>query len=81
MMVFVRRSINNATPNFFNHCSCQQIAGTNRLQRTYRRGPWRKRKGTATILLADGTTHQAEVHWYEATGVGRKEIKIKYLLD
>ena len=52
-----------------------------RLQRLYGRGRWRKRKGIATIRLADGTIHQAEVHWYEATGIGRKELKIKYLLD
>lgn len=52
-----------------------------RLQRLYGRGRWRKRKGTATVRLADGTLHQAEVHWYEASGIGRKELKIKYLLD
>ncbi len=57
------------------------IREIDRLRRTYGRGRWRKRKGITTVRLADGTLHQAEVHWYEATGMGRKEIKIKYLLD
>jgi hypothetical protein len=51
-----------------------------RLQRMYGRGRWRKQKGIALVRLLDGTVHQAEVHWYEPTGVGRKE-KIKHLLD
>jgi hypothetical protein len=57
------------------------IREIDRLRRMYGRGRWRKRKGRATVRLADGTMHQAEVHWYEATGIGRKEVKIKYLLD
>lgn len=52
-----------------------------RLRRTYGRGRWRKRKGITTVRLADGTIHRTEIHWYEATGLGRQEIKIKYLLD
>jgi len=45
-------------------------------------GRWRKRKGIAKVRLLDGTIHKAEVHWYEAHGVGRREIKIKFpLLD
>ena len=52
-----------------------------RLQRTYGRGRWRKRKGITTVRLADGTIHRAEIHWYEATGIGRQEVKIKDLLD
>ncbi|MBV9786620.1 MAG: hypothetical protein JOZ51_00480 [Chloroflexi bacterium] len=52
-----------------------------RLQRTYGRGRWRKRKGITIVRLADGTIHQAEVHWYEASGIGRQEMKIKHLLD
>lgn len=53
-----------------------------RLRKLYGSARWRKRKGRATIvLLTDGTVHQAELHWYEATGIGRKEIKIKHLLD
>jgi hypothetical protein len=51
-----------------------------RLRRIYGRGRWRKRKGIARIRLINGTVHLAEVHWYEATGIGRKEFKIKHLL-
>ena len=51
-----------------------------RLRRAYGRGRWRKRKGIARVRLADGSVHIAEVHWYEAAGIGRKEIKIKDLL-
>ena len=46
-----------------------------RLRRIYGNGRWRKRKGVATIEFSDGTTHRAELHWYEATGIGRKEYK------
>ncbi len=52
-----------------------------RLRRRYGKGHWRKRKGRATIRLADGTVRDAELHWYEATGIGRKELKIKRYLD
>jgi len=51
-----------------------------RLRKVYGRGRWRKRKGIARARLADGSIHLAEVHWYEAAGIGRKEFKIKYLL-
>ena len=51
-----------------------------RLRRLYGRGRWRKRKGIARVRLSDGSTHLAEVHWYEAAGIGRKEFKIKHLL-
>ncbi len=52
-----------------------------RLHRVYGKGRWRKRKGIAEIEFEDGTTRSAEVHWYEATGIGRKEYKIKYFVD
>jgi hypothetical protein len=51
-----------------------------RLRRLYGRGRWRKRKGIATVRLADGAVVQAELHWYEATGIGRKELRIKRIL-
>jgi hypothetical protein len=51
-----------------------------RLRKTYGRGRWRKRKGVARIRLFDGSTHVAEIHWYEAAGIGQKEFKIKHLL-
>jgi hypothetical protein len=52
-----------------------------RLRRHYGRARWRKRKGIARIELSDGTVRLAELHWYEATGVGRRELKIKRYLD
>lgn len=51
-----------------------------RLRKVYGRGRWRKRKGIARVRLEDGSIHLAEVHWYEAAGIGRKEFKIKQLL-
>jgi hypothetical protein len=51
-----------------------------RLRRIYGRGRWRKRKGVARVRLSDGSLHTAELHWYEAAGIGRKEFKIKHLL-
>ena len=53
-----------------------------RLRRRHGKGEWRKRKGIATVRLRDGTVHKAEVHWYEAHGIGRREFKLKFpLLD
>jgi hypothetical protein len=52
-----------------------------RLRKIYGRGRWRKRKGVATVRLRDGTIRLAELHWYEATGIGRKELKLKRYLD
>jgi hypothetical protein len=51
-----------------------------RLRKVYGRGRWRKRKGIARVRLGDGSIHLAELHWYEATGIGRREFKIKHLL-
>lgn len=47
------------------------------LERSYGKSRWRKMKGIATIRLEDGTTKEAEIHWFEAHGVGRKDFKIK----
>jgi hypothetical protein len=52
-----------------------------RLRKLYGRGRWRKRKGFAQVRLESGTVCRAEVHWYEATGIGRRELKIKRLID
>ncbi len=52
-----------------------------RLRKQYGRGRWRKRKGIATVRLPDGRARTAELHWYEATGIGQKEYKIKRFLD
>lgn len=56
------------------------IREMSRLRKVYGRGRWRKRKGLARVRLADGSIHIAELHWYEAAGIGRKELKIKHLL-
>ncbi len=52
-----------------------------RLQRRYGKGRWRKLKGVARVRTLDGNIHTAEVHWYEAHGIGRKELRIKFLID
>jgi hypothetical protein len=52
-----------------------------RLRRIYGGRRWRKLKGTAAIKLLDGTMCYAEVHWYEAHGVGKIELKIKRILE
>jgi hypothetical protein len=52
-----------------------------RLRKFYGRGRWRKRKGIARVRLPDDTIRLAEVHWYEAHGIGRKELKIKRYID
>ena len=52
-----------------------------RLRKAYGSGRWRKRKGVAKIRFEDGAVRLAELHWYEATGIGRKELKVKRLLD
>lgn len=52
-----------------------------RLRRVHGAARWRKRKGIALVRLEDGTVAKAEIHWYEAHGIGRKELKIKRLLE
>ena len=52
-----------------------------RLRRIYGRGRWRKRKGIGTVRLEHGTLARAEIHWYEAAGIGRKEFKIKRIFE
>lgn len=59
----------------------RQIRELRRLVRAYGKGRWRKLKGMAEVRLLDGSVRMAELHWYEATGVGRKEFKIKSYLD
>ncbi|HKR09680.1 MAG TPA: hypothetical protein VJS39_10855 [Gemmatimonadaceae bacterium] len=58
-----------------------RIRDFRRLQRKYGLGRWRKRKAICIVRLEDGTVRKAELHWYEATGIGRYEIKIKRFLD
>jgi hypothetical protein len=51
-----------------------------RLRKIYGRGRWRKKKGIARIRLENGETCRAELHWYEAHGIGKREFKIKQIL-
>lgn len=48
-----------------------------RLRKRYGKGRWRKLKGIATVRLVSGRIRLAEVHWYEAHGIGKREFKIK----
>jgi hypothetical protein len=52
-----------------------------RLQKQFGPGRWRKLKGMAKVRLQNGSIRQAEVHWYEAHGIGKKKMKIKRFLD
>ena len=56
------------------------IRELSRLRRLYGKGRWRK-KGVARIRLKDGRIRLAELHWYEAHGIGKKEFKRKRFLD
>ncbi len=58
----------------------KSIREIDRLKKTYGAGRWRKMKGKVTVRLAEGTICKAEIHWYEAHGIGKKETKIKYIL-
>jgi hypothetical protein len=52
-----------------------------RLRKRYGAGRWRKLKGTASVRLRSGTVRVAEIHWYEAHGIGKVNFKIKRFLD
>ncbi len=52
-----------------------------RIRKKYGPGNWRKLKGHATVRMEDGSVHYAEIHWYEAHGIGRRKFKIKQVLD
>jgi len=51
------------------------------LRKRYGTGRWRKLKGIATVRLLDGTVRIAELHWFEAHGIGKRKIRIKRFLD
>ena len=61
--------------------SGRAIRELKRLRKAYGGTRWRKLKGVASIELPDARVARAEVHWYEAHGVGRREMKIKRFLD
>lgn len=58
-----------------------EIREIKRLRKSYGTGRWRKLKGLATVHLASCRMRNAEVHWYEAHGIGKREIKRKRYLD
>jgi len=51
------------------------------LRKAYGSGRWRKMKGVAVIRLANGALRRVELHWYEAHGIGKKDLKIKRYID
>ena len=51
------------------------------LKKVYGAGRWRKLKGAAMVELRDGQVARAELHWYEAHGIGRRDMKVKRLLE
>ena len=59
----------------------REIRELRQLQTRFGRGRWRKRKGVANVSLRNGTIRIAEVHWYEAHGIGKVRMKIKRYLD
>lgn len=52
-----------------------------RLIEKYGAGRWRKLKGVAHLLFSDGQRRVAEVHWYEAHGIGKRKMKVKHYFD
>jgi len=56
------------------------IRNLNRLNKAYGKANWRKLKGICLVELDDGTVLEAEIHWYEGHGIGKKEMKIKRYL-
>ena len=57
------------------------ISDIMRLRRQFGPGRWRKMKGVAKVRLEQGQVRFAELHWYEAHGIGRRKMKIKRFLD
>jgi len=62
-------------------CDWQRNCELHRLQKIYGKGRWGKRKGIAELKLPDGTIRMAELHCYEANGIGKKEYRIKRYLE
>lgn len=51
------------------------------LRKAYGRGRWRKLKGFANVRLPNGALRRVELHWYEAHGIGRRDLRIKGYLE
>ena len=52
-----------------------------RLVKQYGKGNWKKKKGLATIKAENGIRAKVELHWYEAHGIGKRELKVKHILE
>lgn len=72
--------IKGAIRNIETIASGHGIINSNRLNKIYGKANWRKLKGICRVELEDGAVLEAEVHWYEGHGIGKKEIKIKRYL-
>ena len=59
----------------------RSVRSRSELNASFGRGQWRKLKGRALVRLRDGRVYRAEVHWYEAHGIGRRRMKIKEFLE
>ena len=79
-MIQFRRIVSEIT-SFENIAVSGQIKNLRRLRRLYGGKRWRKVKGSAYVELNNGEVRLAELHWYQAHGIGKKEIKVKRLLD
>ena len=58
--------------------SIRELSG---LKEKYGGKRWRKLKGAARVRLPNGNVRRAELHWYEAHGVGKRKMKVKRFLD
>lgn len=79
-MITVRRIVGRVTV-VENIAVGAKIRDARRLLKMYGKGRWRKVKALATVELADGQIRLAEIHYYEAHGVGRKDLKVKRFLE
>ena len=75
------RRIVSAITSIENIAVSAQIKNLRRLRRVHGGKRWRKVKGSAYVELVNGEVRLAELHWYQAHGIGKKEIKVKRLLD
>src|SRR5436190_17651583 len=64
-----------------NQSRLELASGCERCWSRFGRGRWRKLKGFGRVRLPDGTVRGAELHWFEAHGIGRKKMRIKRFLD
>ena len=73
----IQGSINDIEPIAFG----TNIRELSRLRKQFGSGRWRKLKGTADVRLDNGHVRRAEIHWYEAHGIGKRKMKIKRFID